>query len=72
MPARDYSVAPAICSYDLTNYPRMSDISAHRLRYQGQTDIDPERIPPPNSASHKQPDMSKPSVSSSDSDYLFI
>jgi hypothetical protein len=72
MPARDYSVAPAIRSYSLTNYPRTSDISAHRLRYQGQTDIDPERSSPPNSVSHEKPDKPKHSVSSSDSDYLFI
>jgi hypothetical protein len=64
MPARDYSVAPVIRSYDLTNYPRTSDISAHRLRYQGQTDVDPERSFPPNSASYELADRSKPSVSS--------
>jgi hypothetical protein len=72
MPVRDYSVAPAIRSYDLTNYPRISDTSAHRLRYQGQTDLDSERSYPPNSASREQPDRSKPSVSSFDSDCLFI
>ena len=65
MPTRDYSVAPVIRTYDVNSYPQISDISMHRrLRYQGQTDVDPERKLPPESASYELPDRSKPSVSS--------
>ena len=65
MPARDYFVAPVIRSDDLTNYSQVSDSSdARRLRYQGQTDVDPERRLPPTSACYELSDRSKPSVSS--------
>jgi hypothetical protein len=65
MPRRDYSVAPVIRLHELPKYPQISDISARRrLRYQDQTDVDPVRRPPTDSASYEVADRSKISVSS--------
>jgi hypothetical protein len=62
MPARDYSVAPVMRLYELSDSSPLSDISAHRrLRYQNQ--IDSAVQLPAHSASSALSDSANPSVS---------
>jgi hypothetical protein len=67
MPRRDYSVAPVIRLHEPSNYRQISDIFSRRgLRFQDQTDVDPDPAPrlPADSASYELADRAKPSVSS--------